>query len=61
MDRKQKATSTSYALKAFRGHLLTLWERQLINEEEYQQVLAIYKKVIKTWQIKEFGEEGDEN
>lgn len=55
---KKKATSTSYALKAFRGHLITLWERQLITEEEYQEILDIYKKAIKTWHKEEFGDEG---
>jgi len=59
MDKVRKATSTSYALKAFRGHLITLWERQLITEEEYQEVLSIYKTAIKTWHKAEFGDEGD--
>lgn len=61
MEKSSKATSTSYALKAFRGHLITLWERQLMSEDEYQEILAIYKKAIKTWHRNEFGDEGEDD
>lgn len=57
METKTKATSTSYALKAFKNHLDTLKERELVDEREAEAIQEIYDRAVKKWLKDEFGAE----